>query len=94
MLGQAALGLIGSEVVGMAIEPRLGEVVIHVVVTRETPALAEDLEDIAFELAVFLADGPERDTLISTRVQLGGVDGMWHDHQRFAPFYIARSVED
>ncbi|MFJ4851646.1 hypothetical protein [Streptomyces sp. NPDC088733] len=37
MTAQAALGLIGPDLLGLAVEPRQGEVVIHAAIRKETP---------------------------------------------------------
>ncbi|MFD6156533.1 hypothetical protein ACFWF7_18345 [Nocardia sp. NPDC060256] len=92
-VSQAALGLLGREVVGMAVEPRPGEVVIHVAVTRETSALAEDLVEIVGDLEAFLSGGPEQGSVITTQVHLGWPDAVWHTGS-YAPFYIAKPMVD
>ncbi|MEC3958886.1 hypothetical protein VMT65_38035 [Nocardia sp. CDC153] len=90
---QAALGLISSEIVGMAVEPRPGAIVIHVAATRETPALAEDLDDIVSDLHALLSGGPEQNSVITTQVHLGWPDATWHSGS-YAPFYIAKPDND
>ncbi|MGX1809433.1 hypothetical protein ACWIGI_27250 [Nocardia sp. NPDC055321] len=92
-VSQAALGLISSEIVGMAVEPRPGAVVIHVAARRETPALAEDLDDIVGDLEAFLSGGPEQNTVIITEVHLGWPDATWTGGS-YAPFYIAKPDGD
>ena len=77
MTGQAALGLIGEEINGLAVEPRSDAVGIHAAVERETPELVEDLDDIAFELGAFLAGGPEEHSLITTQLHTGPADSSW-----------------
>ena len=74
MTGQAALGLISEDINGLAVEPRPDAVVIHAAVKRETPQLVEDLDDIASELGVFLAGGPEEHSLITTQLHTGSAD--------------------
>lgn len=68
---QAALGLISADILALAVEPRPDAVVIHTAVSRNTPELAEDLDDIAFELEAFLAGGPEQSSTVTTRIHLG-----------------------
>lgn len=57
--GQAALGLIGPHLRGIAVEPRPDAIVLHFAITARTAEVEEDLDDIIFELEVFLGGGPE-----------------------------------
>ncbi|MGX1777338.1 hypothetical protein ACWIGW_34895 [Nocardia brasiliensis] len=90
---QAALGLISREIFGMAVEPRPGEIVIHVAAAQKTPALAADLDDVVGDLYAFLAGGPEQNSVITTRVHLGRPDAAWHTGL-YASFYIAKPADD
>lgn len=75
--GQAALGLIGPDVLGIAVEPRFDEVILHVAATAHTETLDEDVNDIVDDLIAFLAGGPERLTRISTQIHSGAADLSW-----------------
>jgi hypothetical protein len=77
MTGQAALGLIGPEIRGIAVEARSDEVVLHIAVTSDTEALREDVKDITDDLDAYLAGGPERLTPISTQIHVGQADTTW-----------------
>jgi hypothetical protein len=68
---QAALGRVGGDVLGLSVEPRPGEVVIHAAVARETPEVAEDLCDIASELELLLMGGPDDRSDITVQVHVG-----------------------
>ena len=59
MTGQAALGLIGPDVLGIALELRAQAVVLHVAALQETAELAEDIAEIVCELEAYLSGGPE-----------------------------------
>ncbi|MDT0266719.1 hypothetical protein RM844_10480 [Streptomyces sp. DSM 44915] len=88
--GQAALGLIGPDLLGIAVEPRPGAVVLHFAVAAYSAELAEDLDDLVSELSVCLAGGPERDSEIIAAPHLGPPDPSWPGH-RHAPLYLAKS---
>jgi hypothetical protein len=77
MTGQAALGLIGADMLGIAVEARSDAVVLHFAVTTRTAEIEEDIEDIAFELQAFLAGGPEQHSRIISRVHVGRPDATW-----------------
>ncbi|MEU8074899.1 hypothetical protein AB0B31_05570 [Catellatospora citrea] len=76
-VGQASLGLIGRDVLGLAVEPRPGGIVLHLAVRQETREVAEDVDDICFELEAFLAGGPEQRSCVSTRIYVGPADKDW-----------------
>lgn len=78
--GQAALGLIGPEVIGIAVEARPDEIVIHVAVTEVTEAVDEDVAELALGLELLLNSGPEQLTNISTVIHLGPPDPAWPGH--------------
>ena len=75
--GQAALGLIGPDILGIAIEPRFDEAILHVSATAHTETLDEDVNDILDDLIALLASGPERLTRISTQIHVGAADLSW-----------------
>ncbi|MBG6139010.1 hypothetical protein [Longispora fulva] len=91
-VGQAALGLIGREIEGIAVEPRPGSIVLHVAVTRETPEVVEDIDDIVFELEAFLGGGPEQSSHIVTRIHVGSAGEGW-DGRKFDLLYLAKPVD-
>lgn len=74
MTGQAASRLIGPDLLGLAVEPRQGEVVIHAAIRRETPEVLEELDDIAGDLDGFLQGGLEAKSAITRRVHIGPPD--------------------
>jgi len=88
MTGQAALGLIGPDVLGIALELRAQAVVLHVAALQDTAELAEDVAQIVFELEAYLSGGPEGDSVISTVLSVGAPDSKWS--ARYAPLYIAK----
>lgn len=75
--GQAALGLIGPDVLGIAVEPRHDEVILHIAAASRTEALDEDLADMTGDLDAYLSDGPEHLTRISVQVHVGTADDTW-----------------
>ncbi len=77
MTGQAALGLIAEDMLGIAVEGRPDTVVLHFAVTTRTAEIDEDIDDIAFELRTFFADGPEQHSPITSRVHVGQPDATW-----------------
>ena len=77
MTGQAAVGLIGPEIRGIAIETSPDEVVLHIAATSDTEALREDSKDITDDLDAYLASGPEHLTSISTHIHVGQADNSW-----------------
>ncbi|MFJ3882918.1 hypothetical protein ACIPW5_36380 [Streptomyces sp. NPDC090077] len=88
--GQASLGLIGPYVLGIAVEPRPEEIVLHFAVAAHTAEVEEDLEDIVFELAVFLAGGPEQRSKITTELHVGHPPATWFS-PRYAVLYRAKT---
>ncbi|GLY83762.1 hypothetical protein Airi02_016910 [Actinoallomurus iriomotensis] len=87
--GQAALGLISADMLALAVEPRPDAVVIHVAVSRETPELAEDIDDIVSDLKAFLSGGPDQNSTITARVHLGPPDATWPGSTQ-ALLYVAK----
>ena len=90
---QAALGLISADMLALAVEPRPDALVIHVAVSRETPELTEDLDDIVADLEAFLAGGPDQNSAITTRVHLGPPDATWPGSTQ-ALLYVAKPAND
>jgi hypothetical protein len=91
--GQAALGLISADMLTLAVEPRPDALVIHVAVSRETPELTEDLDDIVADLEAFLAGGPDQNSAITTRVHLGPPDATWPGSTQ-ALLYVAKPTNN
>lgn len=75
--GQAALGLIGPDLLGIAIEPRPGAIVLHFAIGVRTPEVQEDLDDIVFELEAFLGGGPEQRSDVTVEIHVGQPDATW-----------------
>ncbi|WP_330309757.1 MULTISPECIES: hypothetical protein [unclassified Streptomyces] len=88
--GQAALGLIGPGMLGMAVEARSDVVVIHFSIATRTSELEEDIDDIVFELEAFLGGGPEQHSQIASQVHVGQPDGTWPGRSH-ALLYLAKS---
>lgn len=86
---QAALGLIGPDILGIAVEPREDTVVLHFAVTERTPEVEEDIQDIADDLEAFLGGGPEQLSEILTQIQIGRPDTAWPGRAH-ALLYIAK----
>ncbi|WP_326790578.1 hypothetical protein [Streptomyces sp. NBC_00151] len=87
--GQAALGLIGPHLRGIAVEPRPDAIVVHFAITARTAEVEEDLDDIIFELEVFLGGGPEQRSEITAEVHVGRTDATWPG-RRHALLYVAK----
>jgi hypothetical protein len=77
MAGQAALGLISPDVVGVAVEPGTDEVVLHVAVLRRTPELHEDLNDLVGDFEGLLYGSPEPWSKVTLKVYEGPPDAAW-----------------
>lgn len=75
--GQAALGLIGPDILAIAVEPRHDEVILHIAIASHTKAVQEDVADITGDLDAFLAGGPEQRTRISAEIHTGPADEGW-----------------
>ncbi len=88
-LGQAALGSIGPDILGLAVEPRCDAIVIHAALARQTPDVADDLQDIRDDLDAFLNGGPEANLLISTQIHVGPPDADWPGRTH-ALLYLAK----
>lgn len=89
MAGQAALGLIGPDIVGVAVEPRPDAVALHFAVAKRTPEAEEDIQDIADDLAVYLGGGPDQRSRILTQIHVGRPDAGWPGYTH-ALLYIAK----
>nr|WTB28166.1 hypothetical protein OG781_00020 [Streptomyces sp. NBC_00830]WTB35917.1 hypothetical protein OG781_46565 [Streptomyces sp. NBC_00830] len=88
--GQASLRLIGPDLLGIAVEPRPGAIVLHFAVAAVTAEVEEDLDDIVFELEVFLAGGPEQHSTITTELHIGHPYATWFS-PRYAVLYLAKT---
>jgi hypothetical protein len=75
--GQAALGLIGPDMLAIAVEAQPDAIVLHFAVAAHTTEIGEDIDDIAFELEALLVGGPEHLSGITTRIHLGQPDNTW-----------------
>ena len=77
-VGAASLGLIGEELLAIAVQIGEGSVTLHVVVSQRTDEVLEDIDDICFDLDVLL-DGH---TKITAEVSVGfDADSAWrHRH--------------
>jgi len=75
--GQAALGLIGPDLLGIAVEPRPNAVVLHFAVAVRTTEVQEAIDDIIGELDAFLAGGPEQHSQIIAQIHIGQPDATW-----------------
>jgi hypothetical protein len=85
---RAAVGLLPSEVVGLAAEVTADAVVLHSVVTRSSDGLRDDLDHVCFELDVLL-DGQ---VLISHEEHVA-VDRPWPP-AGWHPIYVAKIGRD
>jgi hypothetical protein len=72
--GQAALGLIGPNLLGIAIELRTDAIVLHFAISTHTAEVDEEIEDIFFELDALLSGGPEDLSELSTQIHVGQPD--------------------
>ncbi|WP_329375696.1 hypothetical protein OG625_00155 [Streptomyces sp. NBC_01351] len=87
--GQAALGLVGPHLHGIAVEPRPNAIVLHFAIIERTAEVEEDLDDIIFELSVFLGGGPEQHSEIAAEIHVGRTDATWPG-RRHALLYVAK----
>lgn len=87
--GQAALGLIGPDLLGIAVEPRPDDVILHFAVAEHTDEAAEAIQDIADNLMTLLNPGPEMLSAIDTQIHVGHPDTTWPGRAH-ALLYIAK----
>ena len=87
--GQAALGLIGPDLLGIAVEPRPDAIVLHFAVAVRTTEVQEDIDDIIGKLDAFLAGGPEQLSQITAQIHIGQPDTTWPGHSH-ALLHIAK----
>ncbi|WP_370353409.1 hypothetical protein [Catenulispora sp. EB89] len=92
MTGQAALGLIGPDILGIAVEPRPDAVGLHFAVADRTPEVEEDTQHITDDLEVFLGGGPDQRSRILTQIHVGRPDTAWPGRAH-ALLYIAKLPE-
>ncbi|MER7756691.1 hypothetical protein [Kitasatospora sp. NPDC097643] len=88
--GQAALGLIGPGMLGIAVEARSGVIVIHFAIANRTAEIEEDIDDIIFDVEAFLSGGPEHHSQIASQVHVGQSDSTWPGRSH-ALLYLAKS---
>ncbi|SFK90094.1 hypothetical protein SAMN05192584_11019 [Streptomyces pini] len=87
---QAALGRVGGDVLGLSVEPRPGEVVVHAAVARETPEAVQNLQEIVSELKMLLMGSPEGRSDITTEVHIGSpCPALWPGYGH-ALVYVAK----
>src|SRR5438552_3573909 len=55
--------------------------------------LAEDLDDISFELSAYLGGGPEEQSSIVTQIHVGQADSTWPGRSH-ALLYVAKRTEE
>jgi hypothetical protein len=87
--GQAALGLIGPNLLGIAVEPRTDAVVLHFAIAVHTAEVDGDSEDIFFELDASLSGGPEEHSELKTQIHVGQPDDTWVGRSH-ALLYLAK----
>lgn len=87
--GQAALGLIGPDILGIAVEPRPDDVILHFAVAEHTEQVAQDIQDIADDLVMLLNPGPEMLSTIDTQIHVGRPATNWPGRTH-ALLYIAK----
>ncbi|MCX5152206.1 hypothetical protein OHB36_36710 [Streptomyces sp. NBC_00320] len=87
--GQATLGLIGPNLLGIAVELRPDAIVLHFAIAARTAEVEEDIDDIIFELEVFLGGGPEQHSEITTELHIDQPGATWPGH-RHALLHLAK----
>ena len=70
---QASLGLVSPDVLGISVEARHSQVILHFAVKRKTPDIGEDIDEIMFEFDALL-EGSE---ILKSRIYLGVPDKNW-----------------
>jgi len=91
--GQAALGLIGPNMLGIAVEPRTDDlIVLHFAIAAHAAEIEEDIENIVGELEAFLGGGPEGCSGISIEVHTGQPDHAWPGRSH-ALLYTAKPTD-
>ncbi|MFH9355645.1 hypothetical protein [Kitasatospora sp. NPDC017646] len=88
--GQATLGVIGPDTLGIAVEAGSDVIVLHFAIATRTAEIQEDIEDVAFELETFLSGGPEQHSQIVSQVHVGQPDDTWPGRSH-ALLYLAKS---
>ena len=87
--GQATLGSIGANLLGIAVEPRTDAVVLHFAIAAHTTEVDEDIEDIFLELDALLSGGPEEHSTLKTQIHVGQPDDTWAGRSH-ALLYLAK----
>ncbi|WP_433041054.1 hypothetical protein [Dactylosporangium sp. CS-033363] len=81
---QASQGLIGPEVLGVSVQATPDEIVVHVCLREDNEAVAEDLDDLVFELDAPLAGIVAPAVRLSVVKYRGDTDSRWpgYAHRR------------
>jgi len=87
--GQATLGLIGSNLLAIAVEPGPSAIVLHFAIAAHTTEVDEDIEDIFFQLDATLSGGPEEHSELKTQIHVGQPDDTWPGRSH-ALLYLAK----
>jgi hypothetical protein len=90
---QAALGLIGPDLLGIAVEDDAEAIILHFAVARRTAEIEEDIEEIFSEFGAFLTGGPEGQTPIRQTIHVGRPDRTWSGRDHVLAYIAKRGWE-
>jgi len=85
---QASLGLIGPDVLGIAVEIQKSGVTFHVALFRHTTQADEDIEDMVFEFDALTAGVVEGGIPWRVTVTVDGLRPQW-DGNELRPIFLA-----
>jgi hypothetical protein len=84
----ASLGLIGPDVLGLAVEVRKDGVIFHVALFRRSKRADDDIEDMVFEFDALTAGDMEGGIPWSVAITVGGLSPRW-DGGQLRPISLA-----
>lgn len=91
---QASQGLIGPEVLGVSVEAKPEEIVVHVCLREENEAVTEDLDDLMSEFDALQVGTVEPEVRVSIVKYLGNTDRRWPGYLHRRIFLVNDRVRD
>jgi hypothetical protein len=74
---QASQGLIGPEVLGLSVEAKTDEIIVHVCLREKNEAVVDDLDDLVAEFDAVQAGVVQPSVRVTIAKYLGDTDPRW-----------------
>ncbi|MEU6072426.1 hypothetical protein [Micromonospora sp. NPDC047074] len=86
---EASQGLIGPEVLGVSVEARADEIIVHVCLREENEAVADDLDELVAEFDAVQGGVVEPQVRVTIAKHLGDTDPRWPGYSHPRIFLIS-----